>query len=121
VDEVLVPVVDDGSTDRTIAAAFAAGADYVARHACNRRLAACRLACRRRYAWARTPSRTLLSTGRHRRFIEASQAGRADPIDDAMIQKPGRSVRSGERRQRSAMVRQRGPEPRTVVPLPLQR
>lgn len=40
VDEVLVLVVDDGSTDRTIAAAFAAGADYVTRHAGNRGLAA---------------------------------------------------------------------------------
>jgi glycosyltransferase involved in cell wall biosynthesis len=40
VDEVVVLVVDDGSTDRTVAAALAAGADYVARHARNRGLAA---------------------------------------------------------------------------------
>src|SRR5262249_45455076 len=39
-DEVLVLVVDDGSTDRTVAVALAAGADYVARHAGNRGLAA---------------------------------------------------------------------------------
>jgi glycosyltransferase involved in cell wall biosynthesis len=40
VDEVLVLIVDDGSTDQTVAVALAAGADYVARHAGNRGLAA---------------------------------------------------------------------------------
>ncbi|HEX5416535.1 MAG TPA: glycosyltransferase family 2 protein [Chloroflexota bacterium] len=40
VDEVLVLVVDDGSRDRTAAAAREAGADAVARHARNRGLAA---------------------------------------------------------------------------------
>ncbi|MBX6770276.1 MAG: glycosyltransferase family 2 protein [Chloroflexi bacterium] len=40
VDEVLVLIVDDGSTDRTAEVALQAGADYVARHACNRGLAA---------------------------------------------------------------------------------
>jgi glycosyltransferase involved in cell wall biosynthesis len=40
VDDVLVLVVDDGSRDGTVAAARAAGADYVARHARNRGLAA---------------------------------------------------------------------------------
>ncbi len=40
VDEVLVLIVDDGSTDDTAAAAFAAGADFVIRHAGNRGLAA---------------------------------------------------------------------------------
>jgi glycosyltransferase involved in cell wall biosynthesis len=38
--DVLVLVVDDGSKDQTVAVALAAGADYVARHACNRGLAA---------------------------------------------------------------------------------
>ncbi len=40
IDEVLVLVVDDGSTDQTAAVALAAGADYVARHGSNRGLAA---------------------------------------------------------------------------------
>jgi glycosyltransferase involved in cell wall biosynthesis len=40
VDEVLVLVVDDGSTDQTVSTALAAGADYVAHHIRNRGLAA---------------------------------------------------------------------------------
>ncbi len=40
VDEVIVLVVDDGSTDRTAGVALAAGADYVAHHTRNRGLAA---------------------------------------------------------------------------------
>src|SRR5579859_6942827 len=39
VDEVLVLIVDDGSTDDTVAVALAAGADCVARHVGNRGLA----------------------------------------------------------------------------------
>ena len=38
--EVLVVVIDDGSTDRTVAMALSAGADYVAHHVRNRGLAA---------------------------------------------------------------------------------
>jgi glycosyltransferase involved in cell wall biosynthesis len=40
IDEVMVLVVDDGSSDRTGAVAMRAGADYVARHTRNRGLAA---------------------------------------------------------------------------------
>ena len=40
VDEVIVLVVDDGSTDHTVAVALAHGADYVAHHTRNRGLAA---------------------------------------------------------------------------------
>lgn len=40
VDEVVILVVDDGSTDQTIPVALTAGTDYVARHARNRGLAA---------------------------------------------------------------------------------
>ena len=40
IDEILILVVDDGSTDDTVATSLAAGADYVVRHTNNRGLAA---------------------------------------------------------------------------------
>jgi glycosyltransferase involved in cell wall biosynthesis len=40
ITDVLVVIVDDGSSDQTVAVAVAAGADYVARHVRNRGLAA---------------------------------------------------------------------------------